>query len=89
MRRFSFCFALLVLITVAVFAQDTRMTSLATNIDVSPSELLSKPVAANWLSYNGDYTGRRYSELREINLSNVAQLRAQWVFHAQSSGSLE
>ena len=65
------------------------MTSLATNIDVSPSELLSKPVAANWLSYNGDYTGRRYSELREINLSNVARLRAQWVFHAQSSGSLE
>ena len=72
-----------------MFAQDARVTSLATSIDVDPAQLLGKPVAANWPSYNGDYTGRRYSALREINVGNVAQLRAQWVFHAQSSSSLE
>ena len=72
-----------------MFAQDARMTSLATSIDVDPARLSAEPVAGNCLSYNGDYTGRRYSALREINVSNVAELRAQWVFHVQSSESLE
>jgi alcohol dehydrogenase (cytochrome c) len=65
------------------------MTSIVTNIDVGPNQMLSNPVAGNWLSYNGDYTGRRYSALREINAGNVAQLRAQWVFHAFNSSQLE
>ena len=65
------------------------MTSLVSTIDVNPAQMLSKPVAGNWLSYNGDYTGRRYSALREINVDNVAKLRAQWVFHAPNSNQLE
>ena len=65
------------------------MTSLTTTIDVLPAQLLSRPSATNWLSYNGDYTGRRYSALREVHAGNVAQLRAQWVFHASSSSNLE
>ena len=70
-------------------SQDDRMTSLTTTIDVLPAQLLSRPSATNWLSYNGDYTGRRYSALREVHAGNVAQLRAQWVFHASSSSNLE
>jgi alcohol dehydrogenase (cytochrome c) len=58
-------------------------------IDVLPADLLASPPAANWLSYNGDFTGRRFSSLSQINLTNVAQLRAQWVFHASSSNRLE
>ena len=58
-------------------------------IDVQPSQLVRTPVGENWLSYNGDYTGRRYSGLHEINTGNVAQLRAQWVFHAPNSSHLE
>src|SRR5215469_11546816 len=73
----------------ALFAQGARMTSLATKIDVHPDRLLTAPVAENWLSYNGDYTGRRFSALEEIGLHNVAQLRAQWVFHAPNSNRLE
>jgi alcohol dehydrogenase (cytochrome c) len=65
------------------------MVSLSTNLDVQPARLLTKPVTENWLSYNGDYTGRRYSGLREITAANVPQLRAQWVFHAPNSGRLE
>jgi alcohol dehydrogenase (cytochrome c) len=57
--------------------------------DVGADELLKMPVAANWPSYNGDYTGRRYSSLHQINLSNVAQLRAAWVFHPGNSQNLE
>jgi alcohol dehydrogenase (cytochrome c) len=56
---------------------------------VGTEDLLARPVGANWTSYNGDYTGRRYSSLREINVGNVAQLRAAWVFHPGNSQNLE
>ena len=73
----------------ALFAQSTQTSSMSTLIDVQAVQLASKPVSGNWLSYNGDYTGRRYSSLREINVSNVSQLRAQWAFHVQNSDRLE
>ena len=56
---------------------------------VSAQDLLTTPVAENWPSYNGDYTGRRYSSLREINRSNVSQIRAAWVFHPGNTQRLE
>ncbi len=52
-------------------------------------DLLATPVGANWTSYNGDYTGRRYSSLKEIDISNVQQLHAAWVFHPGNSQNLE
>jgi alcohol dehydrogenase (cytochrome c) len=58
-------------------------------IDVSNSSLLISPPEANWISYNGDYTGRRYSRLTEINASTLPQLRAEWVFHSRNSNWLE
>jgi alcohol dehydrogenase (cytochrome c) len=64
-------------------------TSVTTVVDVLPARLLKSPVAENWLSYNGDYTGRRYSALREVTSANVSRLRAQWVFHAPNSSNLE
>ncbi len=64
-------------------------TSLSVNIDVAPEELLSAPVGANWTSYNGDYTGKRFSSLNQINKNNVGQLRVEWVFHAPNSSALE
>ena len=45
---------------------------------VSAEDLLAVPVGANWTSYNGDYSGRRYSSLHEITAANVAHLRASW-----------
>ena len=41
--------------------------------DVSAEDLLAQPVGENWTSYNGDYSGRRFSSLKEINRANVAQ----------------
>src|SRR5580692_2478185 len=58
-------------------------------LDVQAEDLLTQPVSANWISYNGDYSGRRYSALNGINATNVGQLRAQWVFHAQNTNRLE
>ena len=59
------------------------------SVNVKPPDLLTVPVGANWVSYNGDYTGRRYSSLHEVTIGNVSQLRAQWVFHATNSNLLE
>jgi len=70
-------------------AQTISRASTAVAIDVKPAELLAKPPLSNWLSYNGDYTGQRYSELQEITTKNVVSLRTQWVFHAPNSSSLE
>ena len=57
--------------------------------NVSERDLLVQPVGANWTSYNGDYSGRRYSSLHEIDVGNVAKLRAAWIFHPGNSQSLE
>lgn len=57
--------------------------------DVRPEDLLVKPAGNNWTSYNGDYTGQRYSRLRGINATNVAHLRPAWVFHPGNSSMLE
>jgi len=59
------------------------------DVNVSPDDLLTQPPAANWTSYNGDYTGRRYSALHQITAANVAHLRAAWIFHSSNSERLE
>jgi alcohol dehydrogenase (cytochrome c) len=58
-------------------------------IDVRSEDLLVQPSASNWTSYNGDYSGRRYSGLSEINANTIGGLRAEWVFHARNTGRLE
>jgi len=73
----------------AAGAQDAAKTSFSVRVDVSPEQLAVQPVGKNWLSYNGDYTGRRYSSLDQINVGNVEKLRGQWIFHAPNSNSLE
>ncbi len=40
---------------------------------LDPAELL-KPLGDSWPSYSGDYTGRRYSALTQVNQSNVKHL---------------
>jgi alcohol dehydrogenase (cytochrome c) len=77
----------------AALAGDATPASLSAAIDghseVRSEDLLVQPPAANWISYNGDYSGRRFSGLSEINAGNLAGLRAEWVFHARNSSRLE
>ena len=44
---------------------------------LDPAQLL-KPLANDWPSYAGDYTGRRYSALTQVNQSNVKNLTLAW-----------
>jgi alcohol dehydrogenase (cytochrome c) len=59
------------------------------DVNVSADDLRAQPSGASWTSYNGDYTGSRYSGLHEITAANVAQLRASWIFHPSNSERLE
>lgn len=77
------------LVTNPANAQGTEDSTVAAIINVTQADLSAAPPAANWPSYNGDYTGRRYSKLEQITPANVVQLRAQWVFHVRNSDSLE
>src|ERR1700722_6239146 len=78
------------LATSSNFLLAQRQTSAVTvTTRVSAEDLLADPVGANWPSYNGDYSGRRYSTLDEINVSNVSRVRAEWVFHPGNTERLE
>ncbi|MGB7845280.1 MAG: PQQ-dependent dehydrogenase, methanol/ethanol family [Candidatus Acidiferrum sp.] len=43
----------------------------------------------NWLTYSGDYSGRRHSELTQINTENVKSLVARWVYQTGALGKFE
>jgi alcohol dehydrogenase (cytochrome c) len=43
----------------------------------------------DWTSYNGGYTGNRYSPLEQINTANVKQLAPKWVFPIPGAPRLE
>ena len=45
---------------------------------LDPASML-KPLADAWPTYSGDYTGRRFSTLTQINQTNVKHLTLAWV----------
>lgn len=85
---FTFFFLCVCWAASALSAQESASAA-HSPLHVSAEDLLATPVGENWPSYNGDYTGRRYSSLREINKTNVSQLRAAWVFHPGNTQRLE
>jgi alcohol dehydrogenase (cytochrome c) len=83
--------ALIAIISVsrATLCEDAATATLTTKIDVQSQNLLVPHPDANWVSYNGDYSGKRYSALSQITPGNVSSLQAQWVFHANHTNRLE
>jgi len=45
---------------------------------LSPAEML-KPLQDSWPTYSGDYSGKRYSALTQVNQSNVMHLTLAWM----------
>ena len=44
-----------------------------------PTTELLKPLKNEWLTYNGDYTGKRYSALTQVNQTTVKNLTLAWM----------
>jgi alcohol dehydrogenase (cytochrome c) len=66
------------ILVAAVTLSCASFAALAATDGLEPARLL-KPLAEEWTSYSGDYSGRRYSALTQINQSNVKSLTLAWV----------
>ncbi len=56
------------------------MAGIASAQGLDPA-LLTKPATDSWPTYSGDYSGRRFSSLTQINQTNVKNLGLAWVSH--------
>src|SRR5258706_6798576 len=43
----------------------------------------------DWTTYDGQHSGNRYSELRQIDKGNVAKLAPKWIFTMPGTSPLE
>ena len=50
-------------------------------------KLIGKPPVDSWTTFNGDYTGQRYSTLTAITPSNVDKLTPGWTYKIASVGA--
>ncbi len=50
---------------------------------LNPPDIL-KPLSDSWPTYNGDYSGKRYSALKQVNRSNVQHLTLAWMTEVTS-----
>jgi acido-empty-quinoprotein group A len=51
---------------------------------LDPAALL-KPATDTWPTYNGDYSGKRYSTLDQINSGNISSLTLAWAFQTRGA----
>jgi acido-empty-quinoprotein group A len=51
---------------------------------LEPAALL-KPPTDTWPTYNGDYSGTRFSTLDQINAGNIHSLTLAWIFQTQGT----
>jgi acido-empty-quinoprotein group A len=61
-------------------AQDGR------NVALDPATI-GKPAVTSWPTFNGDYSGQRYSTLTQIDADSVKRLAQAWVFKTGSVGA--
>lgn len=59
----------------------------ASGVFLAPSAI-GKPPIYSWTTFNGDYSGRRYSTLTQISGANVNQLAQQWVYRITGVGAM-
>ena len=65
-----------VIISSAIFAQ---------GLDPKTLTLFKQP-ADSWPTYNGDYSGRRFSDLKQINKDNLDLLKIEWMYRIRGIG---
>src|SRR5580692_10086702 len=81
MGRFAFCFYLGLLICGVGALSDAQVTfERLVNSAKEPQ---------NWMTYSGDYSGKRFSALDQINGANAHNLQAKWVYQTAGAGRIE
>src|ERR1700731_5213274 len=54
--------------------------------DLEIDHLLQSPVTKDWITNGGNLTNERYSTLKQIDTSNVKQLKGAWMTRLKGSG---
>jgi len=54
--------------------------------DAEIDRLLRSPIGKDWVTNGGNLTNQRYSTLKQINTSNVKQLKGAWMTRLKGSG---
>jgi len=54
--------------------------------DPEIDRLLQAPVGKDWVTNGGNLTNQRYSTLKQIDTSNVKQLKGAWMTRLKGSG---
>src|SRR5262245_57404366 len=78
MKRVAIVLSVLLLAS-AVLAQQPVLTT----------QQLLKPSASSWPTYNGDYSGRRFSALTKITDRNVKHLSLAWMYDLSGGGTVK
>jgi alcohol dehydrogenase (cytochrome c) len=71
-----------------VLPMEPKNVSVASTASPDAAELL-RPDEADWLMYNKDFGGHRYSKLDQITVSNAGTLEPVCTFRAGETGSFE
>ncbi len=69
-----------------IIAQTALWTGVCCGQGLDPKALLNKP-PDTWPTYNGDYSGRRFSALKQLDGSNVHNLALAWAARFTVAGS--
>src|SRR5688572_7019309 len=77
------------------FLSATLFATIATAAGLSAQSISNKDLldglanTTTWLTYSGDYSGRRHSPLTQITPANAGQLAPQWTFQTGVAGKFE
>jgi quinohemoprotein ethanol dehydrogenase len=75
---------LLPVLTLVTFV--VQMAAPARAADPEIDRLLRSPVGKDWITNGGNLTNQRYSTLKQIDTTNVKQLKGAWMTRLKSSG---
>jgi len=70
-----------------IFPLIALAATLSAQAPFDPAKILQRPTDT-WPTYSGDYTGERYSPLKQINSSNVKALSLAWIYRVNSPGQV-
>jgi quinohemoprotein ethanol dehydrogenase len=71
-------------LTILALMLQTVAPALAADPEID--RLLRSPVGKDWITNGGNLTNQRYSTLKQIDTSNVKQLKGAWMTRLKSSG---
>ncbi len=73
--------------TVAILVLAAIAACVAGGFHAIAADRYGSPLADAWTTYYGDYSGRRYSSLRQIDVSNVRNLALSWIYRVSLSST--